>query len=90
MPHRDVPPRLSGQDKASFSRGSDLRGAHPAGRPTAPGSPAAGSLRTAERNVQLVSANRSEGFSFLNPRGAATGAAQSRTNAHKNYFFFQF
>lgn len=58
VPHQDGPRRLSAQDKASFSRGSDLHEVHPAGRPTTPANPVAGSLRTEERNVQLVSGGK--------------------------------
>lgn len=72
MPRRVGPPRLSGRDKASSSRGSGLRGGRPAGRPAAPGSPAAGSLRTAERSVRPGSEKQKKKQRF-EPLGGARG-----------------
>lgn len=58
IPRLDGPRRPSGPDKASSSPGSGLHEARPTERPTAPGSPAAGSQRTAGRSVQPASGTR--------------------------------
>lgn len=50
---------------ASSWLGSDLHGARPVKRPAAPGSPAAGSLKTVGQNVRLVSENKTVDFIYF-------------------------
>ena len=52
IPHLGGPLHPSRPDKASSWHGSDLRGARLAGKPRAPVSPAAGSLKTGGRSVR--------------------------------------